>query len=167
MKVKPRTALGRVFRYWQIRFLRIRESPHSVSMGLAIGVFTGCLPIIPFQTAAALALAFLFRCSKITAALGTWITNPLYAPFVYYGLYQVGRMIIPAGRRQFDADELTLCNLLDLGWDFFWLMFSGGLMVGTILAVLVYTASIRMVRFWHDKRARALKLKKLKKLKKP
>ncbi|MFP4083897.1 MAG: DUF2062 domain-containing protein [Desulfonatronovibrio sp.] len=36
------------------------------------------------QTVAALSLALFFKCNKIAAARGTWVTNPLYSPFVYH-----------------------------------------------------------------------------------
>ncbi len=164
MNIKFRYGLGRFFRYWYLKLWRIRESPHSVAMGLSVGVFVGCLPIIPLQTVVALAIAHMFRCSKIAAAAGTWITNPFYAPFVYYGLYLVGRMIIPAGKKEFEPEDLTIFNIIGLGWDFFWLMFFGGLMVGLFLSISVYMISVRLVRTWHDKRAEMKRMKKLKKV---
>jgi len=63
-------------------------------MGLAVGVFAGSLPIIPFQTAVAIILALFFRCSKLTAALGTWISNPLDWYFLYYYSYKIGAGVI-------------------------------------------------------------------------
>ncbi len=164
MKNNLRFNLNRFFRYWYIKISRIRESPHSVAMGLAVGVFVGCLPIIPFQIITALAIAIVLRCSKIAAALGTWITNPLYAPFVYYGLYLVGRMIIPVKKKQFEPEDLTVFNIVNIGWDFFWLMFSGGIVVGAVLAFVTYFCSVRFVRFYHDKRAEKRRLRHLKKI---
>lgn len=148
-------------RYWYLKLSRIRESPNSVAMGLAVGVFVGCLPIIPFQTVAALGVAFIFRCSKIAAALGTWITNPLYAPFVYYGLYLVGKMIIPVGKKEFEPEDLTLMNIVGMGWDFFLLMMFGGFVVGLILSFATYMVSVRLVRVYHNKRADRRRLRRL------
>lgn len=161
MKTFFRFRLKRFFRFWYLRITRIRENPHSIALGLSMGVFVGCLPIIPFQTVTALGLAFFFRCSKIAAALGTWITNPLYAPFVYYGLYLVGRMIIPIGKKEFDPEDLTLATLVNLGWDFFWLMFFGGVVVGLLLAFITYFLSVRVIRIYHDNRANRRRGKRL------
>ena len=156
--------LKRFFRYWYLKIIRLRENPHSIALGLSLGVFVGCLPIIPFQTLTALGFAFFFRCSKIAAALGTWITNPLYAPFVYYGLYLVGRRIIPVGKKEFDPEDLTLPTLINIGWDFFWLMFFGGLIVGVILAFITYFLAVKIIRIYHNNRANRRRIRRLKKI---
>jgi uncharacterized protein (DUF2062 family) len=61
---------------------------------MALGVFAGMMPVIPFQTALAVFLAILFRASKITAALGTWISNPLNWYFLYYFNYKLGTLLL-------------------------------------------------------------------------
>lgn len=156
--------LKRFLRYTYLKITRIRENPHSIAMGLSVGVFVGCLPIIPFQTVTALGIAFSLRCSKIAAALGTWITNPLYAPFVYYGLYLVGRMIIPLGRKEFEPEDLTIQTLINIGWDFFWLMFFGGVAVGLVLSFTTYFLSVKLVKVYHDNRAERRRLKRLRRI---
>lgn len=164
MKTFLSSRLKRFFRYWYLKIIRLRENPHSIALGLSLGVFVGCLPIIPFQTLTALGFAFFFRCSKIAAALGTWITNPLYAPFVYYGLYLVGRRIIPVGKKEFDPEDLTLPTLINIGWDFFWLMFFGGLIVGVILAFITYFLAVKIIRIYHNNRANRRRIRRLKKI---
>ena len=152
--------LKRLFRSWYLKLVRLRERPHSVAMGLSVGVFVGCLPIIPLQTLTALIVAFIIRCSKIAAAAGTWVTNPLYAPFVYYGMYLLGRAIIPVGKKEFEPEELTLMNIISLGWDFFLLMFLGGVLVGLVLAVVTYFTSVYLISLYHRKRSLRLKLRR-------
>lgn len=156
-------SLKRFFRFWYLKLIRIRESPHNVAMGLSLGVFVGCLPIIPLQTVTALLLAFFFKCSKIAAAAGTWITNPLYAPFVYYGMYLLGRAVIPVGKKEFEPEDLTFVNIVNLGWDFFLLMFAGGIIIGLALAFLTYLVSVRMVYLYRSKRSLRMQLKRLRK----
>ncbi len=68
---------NRQIRYYYLRFIRLRGQPHDLALGMAMGIFCGMLPIIPFQTALAVTLAIFFKGSKITAALGTWVSNPL------------------------------------------------------------------------------------------
>ncbi len=84
----------RQIRYYYLRFIRLRGEPHELALGMAFGVFTGMMPIIPFQIAAAVALSLLFKGSKITAALGTWISNPLNWYFLYYANYKLGAFIL-------------------------------------------------------------------------
>jgi len=61
---------------------------------MAFGIFIGMMPIIPFQTALALALAIAFKASKITAALGTWISNPVTIYIIYKYCYKIGSFIL-------------------------------------------------------------------------
>ncbi|HCO12075.1 MAG TPA: DUF2062 domain-containing protein, partial [Desulfonauticus sp.] len=61
--------LKRYVRYWYLRILRIRAHPHKVALGLALGVFVGFLPIVPFQIVTAVSLAFLVKGNKLAAAL--------------------------------------------------------------------------------------------------
>ena len=101
-------SVGRWIRYWYLRIVRIKASPHTVARGMAVGVFVGCLPVIPFQTVIALALAVVLRCNKLAAALGTWVSNPLNVPFFYYGLYKVGIFFIPQCHVSIDFKHLAL-----------------------------------------------------------
>ncbi len=80
----------RLIRYYYLRFIRLRGDPHELALGMAFGVFTGMMPVMPFQMALSVALALVFKGSKITAALGTWISNPLNWYFIYYFGYKVG-----------------------------------------------------------------------------
>ena len=58
------------------------------------GILAGMMPIMPFQTALSVGLALLFKGSKITAALGTWISNPLNWYFLYYFSYKLGAFLL-------------------------------------------------------------------------
>ncbi|WP_300668374.1 DUF2062 domain-containing protein [Desulfoluna sp.] len=69
---------------------RLQGNPHYIAMGMAIGVFVGVTPTIPFHTALAILLAFVLRGSKPAAAIGVWIANPLTIPLFYYGSFRVG-----------------------------------------------------------------------------
>jgi len=64
---------SRQLKYYFLRLIRLREEPHELALGLAFGIFTGMMPIMPFQSALAVTLALIFRGSKITALIGTSI----------------------------------------------------------------------------------------------
>lgn len=67
-----------------------QATPHGVAIGLACGVFFGIL--IPFgQMLVAILAAALLRGNLFLAAVGTLVTNPLTAPFVYWGAHRLGR----------------------------------------------------------------------------
>ena len=85
---------SRQIRYFYWRLIRLRGDPKDLALGVALGIFSGILPIVPFQTAFAVFLAIVFKGSKITAALGTWVSNPLNWYLVYYFDYRIGGAIL-------------------------------------------------------------------------
>lgn len=145
--------VGRSLRFAYLKILRIKAPPHSIGLGMAVGVFVGCLPLIPFQTVIAVALAFVLRCSKISAALGTWVSNPANVVFVYYFLYRIGRLIIPGNAQGFDPSQLALTDMLASGWHLVMVMSVGGLVIGIPAAIVTYFLTVRMVLLYHKKRA--------------
>ena len=84
----------RQIRYYYLRFISLRGQPHELALGMALGVFTGMMPIMPFQIAVAITLAMFFKGSKITAALGTWVSNPLNWYFLYYYSHKLGAFLL-------------------------------------------------------------------------
>ena len=84
----------RKFRYVLLRLLRLKGHPHELALGTAFGIFVGMLPIIPFHMIVAVTLAFAFKASKITAASGTWICNPLTIYHIYKYCFKLGAYII-------------------------------------------------------------------------
>jgi uncharacterized protein (DUF2062 family) len=89
-----KTSLNRRFRYFYLRLIRLRGNPHELALGMAFGIFVGMTPIIPLHMVVAVALALLFKASKITAAAGTWICNPLTIYPIYKYCYHIGSSIL-------------------------------------------------------------------------
>ncbi|NJB66890.1 hypothetical protein GGQ74_000530 [Desulfobaculum xiamenense] len=144
--------LKRWTRYHYLRIMRLAATPHSIAMGLALGIFVGFLPIIPFQTIVVLALAFVFRGNKIAAALGTWISNPVDLPFFYYGLYLVGSLVLPFAGPGFDPHHLEMKQLIEAGWELFAMMLTGGLILGIPASVITYFATSKAVSVYRKRR---------------
>ncbi|MBI5790884.1 MAG: DUF2062 domain-containing protein [Rhodocyclales bacterium] len=64
-------------------------SRRGVALGVAIGLFIGFLiPVAQILLAAAAAVVL--RANVPIAAAGTFVTNPLTVPPIYYGAYQLG-----------------------------------------------------------------------------
>jgi uncharacterized protein (DUF2062 family) len=99
---------NRRFRYLYIRLIRLKDQPHELALGTAIGIFIGMTPTIPFHTVAAVALALVFKASKITAAVGTWICNPLTIYPIYKYSYEIGSFVL-----RFDQNKKILKPLMD------------------------------------------------------
>lgn len=152
--------LKRFVRFWYLRLVRIQATPHNIAIGLAAGVFIGLLPVLPFQTVLAIALAFALNGSKIAAALGTWVSNPLnWVPF-YLLFYKIGKAVVPFDIPPFRPSELEMVEMLHVGWKFFAAMMVGGLVIAVPSSIVSYFAGKKLIEFYHDRRA-ARRLRKV------
>lgn len=147
-----REKLKRFLRYWYLRLVRIQATPHTIAVGLAAGVFVGLLPVLPFQTVLAVALAFVVRGSKIAAALGTWISNPLNWAFCYLMFYYVGKAVVPFDVPPLDLERVEMAQLLESGWRLLFVMMVGGLVVATPTAIVSYFLALKGVTAYRARR---------------
>src|SRR5512143_2340113 len=49
--------------------MTIADTPHSIALGSAIGIFFGFTPLYPLKTLLSIGVAWIFRCNKIAAAI--------------------------------------------------------------------------------------------------
>jgi uncharacterized protein (DUF2062 family) len=89
-----KNTVRRRLRLIYLRTIRLREHPHELALGMALGIGIGMMPIIPFHMISAVAIAIFFGASKITAAAGTWISNPVTVYPVYRYCYLIGSFIL-------------------------------------------------------------------------
>ena len=170
----------RQLKYYYIRFLRLRGEPHELALGMAIGVFSGMMPILPFQIALAVALALLFKASKLTAALGTWASNPLNWYFIYLYDFKLGAYLlgVEGGHEIIKSvmesinrgDEMAVIwgKLFSSGMTLVSALLIGGIIIGAVTATPTYFIFLKIfqkVREWRQKRKteKALRVKKRKK----
>lgn len=144
-------SLKRLLRLQYLRLLRLKASTHNIAMGLAVGVFVGCLPVIPFQTIVAVVMAFIFRGSKVAAALGTWVSNPVNMIPFYTMLYYIGCLVMPV-TAHFDPHHLELEAMLQQGWEIVLVMFTGGILIGIPAAFVTYILTFRSVNAYRQRR---------------
>ena len=149
--------MKRFLRYWYLRLVRIQASSHDIAIGWAVGVFVGLLPIMPFQTIAAIALAFALRGSKVAAVLGTWVSNPLSWVPLHMAFYYVGKALVPFDVPDFDPHHFEMTQLAEMGWKFFIAMMVGGLGVATPLSIVSYCIAFKCVTAYRLRRKARLK----------
>jgi uncharacterized protein (DUF2062 family) len=149
----------RQIKYYYLRFIRLRGEPHELALGMAFGVFAGMMPIMPFQIAAAVTLAIFFKGSKIAAALGTWISNPLNWYFIYYCNYKLGAFILrlPGDNEIFSSvmsaiqageDSMVIVGkILGAGGVGLAAFLTGGLVMGIVAAVPSYFIFLPISRY--------------------
>jgi uncharacterized protein (DUF2062 family) len=90
----PRVSWQRSLQYFRKRVLRLSGTPHSVALGVALGVSVACTPFFGLHTIIAIAIAFLVGGNLVAAALGTAFGNPLTYPFIWASTDLLGHLIV-------------------------------------------------------------------------
>jgi uncharacterized protein (DUF2062 family) len=154
-------------RYYYLRFIRLRGEPNELALGMAFGIFSGMMPIMPFHMVLAVALAIVFKGSKLTAALGSWVSNPLNWYIIYYLNYKIGFFILGVSRndRGFSALMESIRNsgeglyligeIISSSGIIIAAFIIGGLIMGIILSVPSYFICLKLFRHiktWREKR---------------
>jgi uncharacterized protein len=141
----------RGLRYRFQKIMRLKASPHSIALGLAIGIFCGALPIMGIQSIAAAPLALLFRANIPASLLGVWWTNPVTFIPIYYLEYLLGGFFIPGGGMGYQEfygrfSQLSdLEGIGDLGLDLFLPMTYGSIPLGIFLGALSYGSMFKIL----------------------
>lgn len=136
------------------RFIRIRGTPREISLGFALGLFIGFSPTMGFQIAMGVLAAALLKCSKIAAAIGVQVTNPLTAPFIYSLTYVIGAGITGLEKPfvwtgALDLD--TLVDMLEKAPGILLALTVGGVIIGSPIAVAGYFISHGAVNRYQER----------------
>ncbi len=70
------------------------QPPARTAAAVGLGLAVGLLPIMPFQTAAALGLAFLLRLNRLAVWLPTLLWQPFTAPAIVAAEVWAGRALL-------------------------------------------------------------------------
>jgi uncharacterized protein len=155
----------RTFRYYYLKFIRLKGDPQSLARGTAIGTFFGITPIIPFHTVINLVVTFLTRTSTIASLLATIIVcNPLtYVPQYYFSTV-IGNAVTPYNftweRIRSVLDILlakpgimeSLEALAGLGYEAIIVLLVGGSILALPFTVASYVLSLRLFIKIREKR---------------
>lgn len=146
--------LWRSFRYHWLKFLRLQEDPRKLAWGMALGVFIGVTPTVPFHTVTVLFLAAVLRVSPVTAYLGIWVMNPVTMAPLYLAAYKVGQFLLYKGEPLTFADTYTLQTLLQLLWRGGLALQTGGIIIAIPPAVISYFLTLWVVQRYRQHKAR-------------
>jgi uncharacterized protein (DUF2062 family) len=148
-----------LLRNWMRRLTQIRDTPHAIAGGVAIGFVFGFTPLFGFKTLIAVLLAWIFRCSKLSAALAVTFHDILLPilPAIVVWQYKIGFFILSHPHRlppKFKFKNLylenffTFKNMHDLWLKVLhdlWPTFLGSLLLAVPLAVVLYFLVIEIV----------------------
>ncbi|MFC1533418.1 DUF2062 domain-containing protein [Thermodesulfobacteriota bacterium] len=168
--------LNRLTRYYYLRFIRLRGEPHELALGMAFGIFSGMMPIIPFHMAFSVLLALVFKGSKITAALGTWVSNPLDWVLFYYLNYKIGAIMLglhedngtvssvlePLQRGEEGMAVIT--KIMSAGGEIISALIIGGLIMGVVAAIpsyFIFLNIFSLIKIWRKEKREQKRWRKL------
>ena len=73
---------------------RIRDTPHRIAWGFAIGMVINWLPIIGGQMLVAMGLSWLLRANVLASVPPVWISNPVTMLPIFWLQNQVGGLLV-------------------------------------------------------------------------
>jgi len=150
-------ALRRVLRYHWLKFRRLQDDPRKIAGGMALGVFIGFTPTIPFHTLAALTLAALLRVSPVTAFLGIQVCNPLTIPGIYLAAYKLGQFLLYRGKPLVFPETFSFEAWLNVLWQGGVALQVGGVVLAIAPAIVAYFVTLWILqRYRRRKAAKAL-----------
>ncbi|PYL06053.1 MAG: hypothetical protein DME34_09980 [Verrucomicrobia bacterium] len=130
--------------------LAIVDTPHSIALGSAIGIFFGFTPLYSLKTLLSIAVAWICRCNKIAAAIAVTLHDVLIfaMPAIYFAEYKAGCWILQRPPPRHIRFHLSLHDYLN--FDVFrrlvWPAFVGSLLIAVPSAVATYLVMRLLVR---------------------
>jgi len=146
--------LTRTIRYQWLKFKRLQGDPRKLAWGMALGVFVGMTPTVPFHTAAVLILAPLLGISPVTAYLGIWIMNPVTIAPLYLAAYKVGQFLLFRGEPLCLPATFDVQNTLELLWRGGLALQVGGLVIAIPPAIISFFLTLWAVQRYRQRQAR-------------
>ena len=123
--------------------MTIADTPHSIALGSAIGIFFGFTPLWSLKTLLSIAVAWIFKCNKIAAAIAVTLHDiilPLM-PAIYFWQYRIGMRALhgrPERRAAFHRlsfhDFMTWPGFVRVGWP----LLVGSLFLAIPSAIVTY-----------------------------
>jgi uncharacterized protein (DUF2062 family) len=144
---KPLAKLKRWLVSHHMTLLAIADTPHSIALGSAIGIFFGFTPLYPLKTLFSIGAAWICRCNKIAAAIAVNLHDVLIwaMPAIYVAEYQFGCWTLnrPVAQRvhfrQFRLHDYVHWHVFSrVIWPTFWPAFIGSLFLAIPSAIIVY-----------------------------
>lgn len=138
--------------------LMLDDTPHSIALGTAIGMFVGMTPTVGIQMLIVLSVGFLvrpfFSFNRIAAVLTVYVTNPFTIIPIYWFNYQVGTLFVPSNVTyedfvavvQFDRRGDWFGRAMSLISELGSPLLIGCLVVATVCSLLTYPSMRWLIR---------------------
>lgn len=131
---------------WYESLISLKGEPRTIAFGLAIGVFIGVTPTIPFHTVLIILFCFLLKKNITAAFLGSWlISNPLTIPFFYVSQYRLGKCLLGNGYAGFPVPDYSLVSLIQHGGYVVLPLLAGGIIMAPFFAMPAYFIGHKLI----------------------
>lgn len=124
--------------------MQIRDTPHALAGGVAIGLIMGFTPLLGVKTLVAVLLAWIFRCSKLSAALAVAFHDVLWPiwPVVLRWEFQIGFYLLSKPHHlppKLSAKHLHMDDLFHMKtlW-LLWPTLVGSLIISIPIGIIFY-----------------------------
>ncbi len=135
----PSAGFRRAALYTWHRLSRLQDSPHSIALGFAIGVFMSFSPFLGFHLLLSGVAAWILRAHIVASMIGNFLGNPITYPFMWAAVYQCGALLLG---QQAAGGAANLNSSLSQGfaeaWEIFLPMLAGSIPIGVGAALLFY-----------------------------
>ncbi len=100
-----------------MRLLELRDTPHAIAGGVAIGVFFGFTPLFGLKTLLSLGTAWVSRCSKLAATIAVCLHDVVtpFWPIILRVEYDIGYWLLSHPHRlppALETHHLQMSELL-------------------------------------------------------
>lgn len=145
-------------RAWIRTILQLDDTPHSIALGAAIGMFIAMTPTLGIQIAIVgavwLATHRLFTFNRMAAVVTVFVSNPITMVPLYWFNYRIGTLFMGESLSRHDFAELfefhdgrqwwsTLIEAFAIfGAPLLW----GSLIVASVAGLLTYPAMLALLR---------------------
>jgi len=134
---------------------QLRDAPHAVAGGVALGMFWGFTPLTGLKTLLAVLFAWMFRCSKISAVIAVSlhdILTPVW-PIILRWEYDLGFWILSHPHHL--PKRFHIANVYMHGWfhwktlEILWPTFVGSLLFAVPCSLISYWIVERSLERFH------------------
>ncbi len=142
------------------RLLELRDTPHAIAGGVAIGMFIGFTPLFGLKTLLCLALAYILRCSPIAAVIAVSLHDVVtpFWPVLLKVEYDLGSWILGHFHHLPPKVEMHHFHLQEmLKWTTFFNvglpLLVGSLFLSIPAALIAYSGMLTFLQYREKKRA--------------
>ena len=143
------------------KLIKISDTPHSISLGFAIGVFSAFTPLIGLHIVIAIFFSWLVNANYLSSVVGTFVGTPITYPFMWISSILIGNMFISVD----EFNKGLFENISFYSWDFFllikpfiWSFIIGSTVLGLISSFSSYFLLKKLVILYRKKKLRIKKV---------